>query len=154
GTCTAPQACSLAGVCGGAGCTPESDAAFCTRLGKNCGSVAGTDNCTQPRSVASCGTCVAPQTCSPANICSIPTAGCGNLIVDPGEDCDGGACCTATCTLVAAGTVCRPSAGICDQPESCDGSSGACPTDQFAPAATPCRASAGPCDVAESCTGA
>jgi endoglucanase len=44
-------------------CSAETDAAFCTRLAKNCGSVTGQDNCGRTRTVASCGTCTAPQTC-------------------------------------------------------------------------------------------
>src|SRR5262249_28025531 len=50
------------------GCTPETDAAFCTRLGKACGSVTAADNCGASRTVASCGTCGTGQTCS-ANQC-------------------------------------------------------------------------------------
>jgi hypothetical protein len=47
----------------GASCTPETNTAFCARLGKNCGQVSGTDNCGAPRTVTSCGTCTSPQTC-------------------------------------------------------------------------------------------
>jgi hypothetical protein len=53
-------------------CTPESDATFCTRLGKNCGTVSGTDNCGSARTVTSCGTCTSPATCGgagTANVC-------------------------------------------------------------------------------------
>jgi hypothetical protein len=53
-------------------CTPESDAAFCSRLAKNCGSVTGTDNCGASRTVSSCGSCASPQTCGgggTANVC-------------------------------------------------------------------------------------
>src|SRR5438552_13683845 len=87
---------------------------------------------------------------------------CGDGKVDPsaGEECDEGAangsstsCCTTTCTLVAAGTVCRPVAGNCDVPEPCNGSSGSCPADAFVSSSTVCRASAGECDLAENCTG-
>jgi hypothetical protein len=49
-----------------AGCAPESNAAFCTRLGKECGMVTGTDNCGATRSVPSCGTCTAPLVCGGA----------------------------------------------------------------------------------------
>jgi glucose/arabinose dehydrogenase len=75
GTCTAPQTCGGGGtpnVCGGSSCTPESDATFCSRLGKNCGSVTGTDNCGTSRTVSSCGTCTSPQTCGgggTSNVC-------------------------------------------------------------------------------------
>src|SRR5581483_6974111 len=56
-------------------------------------------------------------------------------------------------TYVAAGTVCRASAGNCDVAETCTGSSVNCPADGFLSSATVCRASAGNCDVAENCTG-
>jgi sulfatase modifying factor 1 len=68
--------CSGTGVtCGGGGtpkqcgCTPESNAAFCTRLGADCGAKGGTDNCGQARSVANCGTCANGGTCSAQNTC-------------------------------------------------------------------------------------
>jgi hypothetical protein len=52
-------------------CTPESDGSFCSRLGKSCGTVSGTDNCGGARMV-SCGSCTAPETCGgggTANVC-------------------------------------------------------------------------------------
>jgi ricin-type beta-trefoil lectin protein/polysaccharide lyase-like protein len=52
-------------------CTPESNGSFCSRLGKNCGTVSGTDNCGNARTV-SCGACTAPDTCGgggTANVC-------------------------------------------------------------------------------------
>jgi hypothetical protein len=55
-----------------AGCAGESDAAFCARLGKNCGSVTASDNCGMQRTVANCGACTAPQSCAgsgTANVC-------------------------------------------------------------------------------------
>ena len=58
-----------------------------------------------------------------------------------------------TCSAVAAGTVCRASAGSCDVAETCSGTSTTCPANAFAPSTTVCRASAGACDVAENCTG-
>jgi hypothetical protein len=42
-----------------AACVPESDQQMCTRLAKNCNAFSGTDNCGQPRSITSCGTCEA-----------------------------------------------------------------------------------------------
>jgi hypothetical protein len=53
-------------------CTAESNATFCSRLAKNCGSVTGTDNCGTSRTVSSCGSCTSPQTCGgggTANVC-------------------------------------------------------------------------------------
>ncbi len=61
---------------GGSGppCTAETDAAFCTRLTKNCGSVIANDNCGASRTVASCGTCSSGQTCGAEtpNVCGSP----------------------------------------------------------------------------------
>jgi hypothetical protein len=56
----------------GGGCASETNAVFCSRLGKNCGQLTNSDNCGQPRTVASCGTCTAPHTCGgggTANVC-------------------------------------------------------------------------------------
>src|SRR5260221_233396 len=52
------------------GCIPESDDAFCQRLGKGCGTVGDLDNCGQPRTVESCGACVAGQSCTAEGICA------------------------------------------------------------------------------------
>jgi choice-of-anchor A domain-containing protein len=78
---------------------------------------------------------------------------CGNGIVEGSEQCDGGSCCTSTCTFSSSATVCRASAGVCDVAEMCTGSSSTCPSDSFFSSSTVCRASAGVCDVAEMCTG-
>ncbi len=82
---------------------------------------------------------------------------CGDGVVEAGEDCDAGqsqhgSCCTATCNIAAAGTVCREQAGLCDVVEICDGLSSGCPTNRFRPAEI-CRPAVGDCDVAEYCTG-
>jgi hypothetical protein len=75
------------------------------------------------------------------------TSTCGNGVVDGGEDCDEGAgangdpttCCTATCSVRAAGQVCRPDAGECDgTAEACSGSAGACPANVVVASGTPC----------------
>jgi hypothetical protein len=66
GSCSAPAVCSSSGQCT---CTTETDAQFCTRLGRACGSLTGTDNCGRSRTVASCGTCVGTNTCS-AGVCA------------------------------------------------------------------------------------
>lgn len=47
----------------GTSCTPETNAAFCTRLSAACGSVTALDNCGTSRTVSSCGSCTSPQTC-------------------------------------------------------------------------------------------
>jgi hypothetical protein len=60
-------------------CTAETNTAFCSRLGKNCGSVTGTDNCGQSRTVSSCGTCTSPQTCGGGgtqNVCGSASTSC------------------------------------------------------------------------------
>jgi len=94
GTCNAPQTCGpvTANVCGTSACTAETDGTFCTRLGKDCGSVIGTDNCGQPRSVGSCGTCTLPQSCDgggAVNVCGCASetdaAFCSRL----GKNCGG-----------------------------------------------------------------
>jgi hypothetical protein len=51
------------------------------------------------------------------------------------------------------GTVCRPSAGVCDVAEACNGLSPSCPPEGFLPAGTVCRAAVDVCDVTESCSG-
>jgi hypothetical protein len=69
-------------------CAPETNPQFCTRLGKNCGTVTGTDNCGAPRTVSSCGTCTSPQTCGGGgtpNVCGGGggTAPCSDLCTNP-----------------------------------------------------------------------
>ena len=57
-------------------CTPESNAAFCARLGKNCGAVTDADNCGTTRTVSSCGSCLAPEICGgdgTPNVCAAPS---------------------------------------------------------------------------------
>ena len=50
-------------------CIPEDNQTFCTRLAKQCGQFAGTDNCGVFRTVASCGTCTGVgQTCAGAGV--------------------------------------------------------------------------------------
>src|SRR5215468_5630223 len=88
----------------------------------------------------------------------ISLAACGDGVLDVGEQCDVGAntagtCCTASCTLVAAGTECRPTAGDCDVAEVCAGIVPLCPADVLQSAGFVCRPSAAACDVPEVCTG-
>lgn len=56
-------------------CTPESNIAFCSRYGRNCGSYTNLDNCGSQRT-ASCGSCIPPEACID-NACINP--GCREL---------------------------------------------------------------------------
>src|SRR5436305_6901339 len=83
---------------------------------------------------------------------------CSDGVLDPDEQCDDGNredgdCCSSSCQLEPATTVCRPAAGPCDVAELCTGSSPTCPADTFEPATFECRPAAGSCDVPELCTG-
>jgi len=80
---------------------------------------------------------------------------CGNLIVEQGEACDGGECCSNTCTFKPSNSVCRAATGFCDEVEFCTGSSVTCPNDVFKAANTPCDENFGVCSVstARTCTG-
>ena len=69
--------------------------------------------------------------------CVEPPA-CGNGVVEPGEDCDGGACCEADCSLSVSGAECRAASNECDIAEVCDGAVASCPADVFAPDGTTC----------------
>ena len=55
-------------------CVPETNAAFCARLGQNCGAPTATDNCGQTRTSASCGSCASPNTCGGGGVPGM----CGN----------------------------------------------------------------------------
>lgn len=70
------------------------------------------------------------------NVAEVKIPGCGDGIVQPGEDCDAGpagsSCCDAECRFVGAGTTCRAGDGPCGTPSTCTGTSADCP-----PAAAP-----------------
>jgi len=80
---------------------------------------------------------------------------CGNGALDDCQVCSSalGATENGTCTIRPSATICRASAGICDNEESCDGISPLCPSDGKMSASTLCRASGGICDIEESCDG-
>jgi hypothetical protein len=59
-------------------CVPETDPAFCMRIGKTCEMVSDTDNCGQARS-ASCGVCSGSTSACVANVCTAPV--CGNTFM-------------------------------------------------------------------------
>lgn len=70
GRCEAPETCGEGGTANVCGCVGESDASFCARNSKNCGTYTGLDRCNRSRTVA-CGTCIDPNTCGAAtpNVC-------------------------------------------------------------------------------------
>jgi cysteine-rich repeat protein len=89
-----------------------------------------------------------------------PAAGvCGDGTVDPGEACDDGNtadgdCCSSTCQLESAGTVCREATGACDVAETCTGTSAACPADAYQPSGTACgNSTTTACTNPDSCNG-
>jgi len=88
----------------------------------------------------------------------VPIPGCGDGVLQPGEDCDpgpGGApCCDDQCRFRPAGATCRPAAGACDAVETCDGGSAACPADAVLPDGTPCGAGLAGCGEATCTAGA
>jgi hypothetical protein len=80
-----------------------------------------------------------------------PTAVCGNGVVEAGEACDGGPCCSATCSFQPPTTACRPALGSCDLAEMCSGSSALCPADLFKPNGTTCSDGKA-CTIDDVCT--
>src|SRR5437867_3061103 len=122
--------------------------------GRGCSAI---DLCV-PVTQATCGCDRLPNSGKTLDRCGVcggngSTCGCGNGIVDPGEQCDGGPCCSATCTFLPATTVCRPAAGDCDVAETCTGASAACPADTSKAAGTPCADDGNPCTL-DLCDGA
>ena len=83
---------------------------------------------------------------------------CGDGFLDPNEECDpgiggGASCCSTSCAILDAGSVCRATAGTCDVAETCDGVATSCPADVVIDAGVSCRASTGVCDLEEQCDG-
>jgi uncharacterized protein YjbI with pentapeptide repeats len=112
---------------GSAFCTAESDAAFCSRLAKNCGAVSGNDNCGNARTVSSCGSCGSPQTCGGggvANVCGGSAGTCaasyaqtsctayhaGSVVSSGGHD---WTCATDNCRNCATNAGCAPGGTTC-----------------------------------------
>lgn len=111
-SCTAPETCGGGGTAGRCGCAAESDAAFCTRLGKQCGSVTDVDSCGVART-ASCGTCTGATTCNTANQCVCTAESDAAFCTRLGKHCGPftgtdscGATRTANCGTCAGASVC------------------------------------------------
>ena len=107
------------------------------------GQACSTVNLCVPVTQATCGCDHLPNSGKTLDKCGVcggngSTCGCGNGIVDAGEQCDGGPCCSASCTFLSATTVCRLAAGECDVAETCTGTSTTCPADASKAAGTPC----------------
>ncbi|HLP79728.1 MAG TPA: hypothetical protein VK158_03785, partial [Acidobacteriota bacterium] len=71
--CTSPYFCNENNVCALPDCVNETNAAFCSRLGKTCGIFSGTDNCGNNRQVncttATSTSCSSPNSCTD-NVCT------------------------------------------------------------------------------------
>jgi hypothetical protein len=78
---------------------------------------------------------------------------CGNGIVEEGEECDGGPCCTDDCRFANPDQVCREAVGACDLAEYCTGDSADCPDDEYVEEGVTCREAEGVCELAGTCTG-
>jgi alpha-tubulin suppressor-like RCC1 family protein len=128
-------------ICLGGACVPSAcgDGFADEAAGEECddgGNVDPDDGCTDVCQYS----CHENNDCEDDDVCSL-------------DACDTGSTHACLHTPGAAGTPCRPSAGVCDVAESCDGVNLRCPDDAFEPSTTECRASTFPCDAAELCTG-
>jgi len=79
------------------------------------------------------------------NVIEVAIPGCGDGILQAGEDCDPGPagtaeCCDAQCHLRPAGTECRAAIDPCDAAELCDGQRPSCPPDVRLPDGATCGA--------------
>jgi hypothetical protein len=119
GTCSGFEVCGGGGTANVCGCTPETLPQFCSRLGKNCGMVMGTDNCGFPRTAPSCGTCTSPQTCGGggmANVCGCAAETNAQFCARLGKNCGS---VTANDNCGNSRTV--SSCGTCTSPQVCGG---------------------------------
>jgi hypothetical protein len=113
---------------GPAGCSAETNAQFCSRLAKNCGTVTAADNCGTTRTVTSCGTCTAPATCGgggTTNVCGTAGSNCSAPAFSSTATYSSGAVVTADCQVSTTGTVCFNNVGAlyawrCDFPTFCN----------------------------------
>eukprot|EP00954_Amorphochlora_amoebiformis_P030331 1394486-Amorphochlora_amoeboformis.AAC.2 len=89
-------------------------------------------------------------------------AQCGNGILESGEECEGGECCSSICTLKSSSTLCRAATDDCDVAEYCTevapvspSLTSDCPADSVKAGgdSVVCRASTSPTDMTEYCDG-
>ncbi len=116
--CLTPQTCGGGGTPNVCGCATETDTAFCSRLGKNCGSVTALDNCGVSRTVI-CGTCTSPATCGGGgtpNVCGCATETDTALCTRLGKNC-GSLTATDKCGVDRTISSC----GSCTPPQYCGG---------------------------------
>ncbi len=88
------------------------------------------------------------------SVASAVTPVCGNGIVEAGETCDGGVCCSSTCQLMPVGTVCGDKTGNdCTLPDTCNASGVCAPNNMAAGTIAPTFcADNNPC-TADQCNG-
>ena len=91
-------------------CTPETDIVFCSRLGKNCGSLTASDNCGNSRTVTNCGNCGTGQTCT-NNVCVVSS--CTDSCLSSGYNCGTQTICGASTNCGSCGTGYVCSLGRC-----------------------------------------
>lgn len=119
--------CSESGQC--AQCMPESDAQFCARNGKECGSFSGQDNCGTMRAVSNCGACQSGELCAagqcecPEVICSA-SMNCGTVT----NACGNSRSCGMGCgpDQVCQNNSCQCAAAVCPSGATCGSVSNAC----------------------------
>ena len=128
-TCTAGDQCDAAGRC-----VPTTQSCGNSILEPSCGEEC--DNGIQNSDTV-------PGACR--TDCTLPR--CGDGVIDPNEQCDGGACCTAACQTQPTGTLCTDGL-LCTVNDTCVngacvGTPAACPDDGNACTTSTCDPSAG-----------
>ena len=141
------------GTGGSATCVPESDAAFCARLAKNCDVVSGYDNCGKGRS-ANCGVCQAPEKCGDGGVKNV----CGKCVPETDAQlcASGNYDCGVLNIVDRCGAQRSPSCGSCLSASEACISSSSCVSNRCSTTAEPNGTSCGtPGDVGDrrSCKG-
>ena len=112
---------------------------------------------------SACGWCTASRSCLSISVGTCPAGQwryqgancCGDGVKDADEECEprSTGCCSDTCSLLSAGTVCNAATNLCEQSGMCSGTSAACPARSLKPNGTVCRSLIADCDIEEYCTG-